>query len=839
MAKTVDQLLIEIKAETSQLQKDLKQVKSKLGESNKEAKKFKVNMRAVAAALASIGAGVAIKGIVDTTRKFEDLNATLKAITGSADTAALSFDVIRQFTAQTTFQLDSVAQAFITLLQAGIVPTEDALMDFGNLAAAFGKDISLVAQATFRAITGEMEMLKQFNVIARIEGDKLKMTFDGVSTEIDRNGRAVADYLRNIAQMKFPTAVADRANTLSGAFSNLSDAFAEFQLAIGDQFKGVLTEIVKDMTELLYAAQPLAQVIGYALKFALIAVGKPLLFLVENFKWWIGAALPLVFMGLRAAVVALSYGFFFAYSNLLKLNTAMLRFNALSKASRLNVILAAIGVLIVPLADLVFGFSDYNEEVDDTIDINEQLAASLEKPLPFLQRLGVGLKAALGTMQKFGVATKTTDQEIRELMNFEGGPLNALKQLENEYIAGRIQEMKGSTQGRSSLGLSNESRMITPRGGGPPEMRFSDVIVDFDKYKETYQALREEFFSTEFSGSTEEDVLRRIGLMSLGDLDPLLQDIRTAITDTFQDGAQIQTILDDHAKGGTMLTDMYNNAGGAAAFYGKTLEALVPILGQMLLDHKDLSDVAANMLDTIAKSKDPLRDLKKITDDNKESFRDYFDEISEKYPEMFRDFEHFVEEYNIAMDKMDKTAKKTGKTFSGELKDAVVTASNSFTNEFVSSLLEGENALQAFRDFAKNIVSQIISIFLQMAIVNKIINQVFGLEGDDALTTIDLKKKAAGGGSAYPHQPMLVGERGPELFIPHTAGNIANGMNTRNMLGGGTPIVVNQSINLSTGVVGTVRSEVMNMMPQIAEATKGAVAESARRGGTYRKAFQG
>ena len=86
---------------------------------------------------------------------------------------------------------------------------------------------------------------------------------------------------------------------------------------------------------------------------------------------------------------------------------------------------------------------------------------------------------------------------------------------------------------------------------------------------------------------------------------------------------------------------------------------------------------------------------------------------------------------------------------------------------------------------------------------------------------------------------MLVGERGPELFIPHTAGNIANGMNTRNMLGGGTPIVVNQSINLSTGVVGTVRSEVMNMMPQIAEATKGAVAESARRGGTYRKAFQG
>ena len=175
-------------------------------------------------------------------------------------------------------------------------------------------------------------------------------------------------------------------------------------------------------------------------------------------------------------------------------------------------------------------------------------------------------------------------------------------------------------------------------------------------------------------------------------------------------------------------------------------------------------------------------------------------------------------------------------TFDEELQQAVVNQSNAFTTDFVNSLMEGESALGSFKDFAQNMVSQIISIFLQMGVVNEILNSVFKLEGNDQYATFTNRK--AGGGRVQAGVPTLVGERGAELFIPNTGGTIMNNMNTKNALGSGTPVIVNQSLNFATGVVPTVRAEVTKMLPQIADVTKGAVLESAMRGGAYARGLR-
>ena len=75
--------------------------------------------------------------------------------------------------------------------------------------------------------------------------------------------------------------------------------------------------------------------------------------------------------------------------------------------------------------------------------------------------------------------------------------------------------------------------------------------------------------------------------------------------------------------------------------------------------------------------------------------------------------------------------------------------------------------------------------------------------------------------------------------MPHSSGSIMNGMLTKGMMGGGPPIVVEQHLNFATGVVPTVRAEVQNMMPQIAEVAKGAVLEASARGGAYRRGLMG
>ncbi len=91
----------------------------------------------------------------------------------------------------------------------------------------------------------------------------------------------------------------------------------------------------------------------------------------------------------------------------------------------------------------------------------------------------------------------------------------------------------------------------------------------------------------------------------------------------------------------------------------------------------------------------------------------------------------------------------------------------------------------------------------------------------------------AGGGNIQARVPSLVGERGPELFMPNTGGKILNNQETTRALGSGQPVNISQSFNVTTGVAQTVRAEIMSMMPLIEGQTVQAVADAKQRGGAF------
>ena len=64
-----------------------------------------------------------------------------------------------------------------------------------------------------------------------------------------------------------------------------------------------------------------------------------------------------------------------------------------------------------------------------------------------------------------------------------------------------------------------------------------------------------------------------------------------------------------------------------------------------------------------------------------------------------------------------------------------------------------------------------------------------------------------------------------ETVVDHSRGN------------SGGEVVVNQTINVTTGVQQTVRNEIQTLLPQIAEASKSAVLDARRRGGSFANAF--
>ena len=278
MATPVDVLLVRIEADLDDLKKDLKRLEkqnSGVGESFSKLGRL----------IGTVFAGAALAKITGTIRTFEDLEATLKAVTGSAELAKDSFDLITKFTATTTFQLEEVSGAFITLVNAGIAPTTDALQDIGNIAAARGKDIRDVAQAICNATTGEMEMLKQLGIIARVDGEKLNVTYKGVSETIERSADSIVGFIRNLSQQEFPTAIEERSNTLSGAISNLQDNISLFFMAIGDSgFKKSMTDLTKFLIDQVNNARPLAVIIGKALSGAFNTLRISLEFVTDNFR---------------------------------------------------------------------------------------------------------------------------------------------------------------------------------------------------------------------------------------------------------------------------------------------------------------------------------------------------------------------------------------------------------------------------------------------------------------------------------------------------------------------------------------------------------------------------
>jgi len=644
MATPIDKLIVEIRAETKQLRKEFDKVNSKLGKTKKQTDKLQKGFMQLAS---GVGIAAIAKSVVDTNRKFEDLEATLRAVVGGAEAASASFALIRKFTAQTTFQVDEVAQAFITLFQAGVKPSEDALRDFGNFAAGMGKSITDLAQATFNATTGEMEMLKRFGVVARLEGDKIRATFEGQTETIERSGEAITEFLRKIGRERFAGAIEERANTISGAFSNLSDAVDEFQVQIGEAgLNKQITLLARNITRLVKDLDSLSLALG----------------------------------GSAAGVLALANG-------LMKLG--------------------------------------------EIIDDNGQSIGFLSS----------------------------------DLSNFSGTVLQNFQLIAFAIMAALDDSKEGAR----------------------------DITETFDQLVNTTQTLKDVLSPDEFAEFTFLDTLiKKLDPTKLK-LEDFQENMGQLIKDTLDAAVQAQLALEMITMPDNFGERMFPNTEREffKAFEGVEARRRAEILQEMLGGFANVQE----LIDAI-----------------------------------------------LGLNEASENSIKIG----DHLREVIQAQALAFSDDFVNAILSGQNALESFKDFSRNIVSQIVAIFLQLGVVNRILNGIFGEGTFDVLGRNKLGKLSiipastgdAGGGTLQRNTPTIVGERGAEIFVPNTGGTLLNNMNSKNAMGG-QPVNIYQNVNFSTGIVPTVRAEVMSMLPQIAEVTKGAVQESAMRGGSFRRSLIG
>lgn len=170
------------------------------------------------------------------------------------------------------------------------------------------------------------------------------------------------------------------------------------------------------------------------------------------------------------------------------------------------------------------------------------------------------------------------------------------------------------------------------------------------------------------------------------------------------------------------------------------------------------------------------------------------------------------------------------------LMTSVQSMSQSISTAFADMLMAGKFNMDSLKDVFRSFVRTMIAKAIELFVINRILSMIF----PNAFAQVGsafIQKSLATGGAVHGKQPYIVGERGPELFVPHSAGSIVNSNNTRSAMGDGSGVTVVQNINVSTGVAQTVRTEIRSLMPEIAANAKNAVVDTKRRGGGFGRAF--
>lgn len=123
-------------------------------------------------------------------------------------------------------------EGFTKLVALGLNPSKEALISYGNTAAAMGKDLNQMIEAVADASTFEFERLKEFGIKSSQQADTVSFTFRGVTTTVKKNSEEIQKYLLNIGNTDFAGAMETRSKTLDGQLSSLADSFDGLVLAV-------------------------------------------------------------------------------------------------------------------------------------------------------------------------------------------------------------------------------------------------------------------------------------------------------------------------------------------------------------------------------------------------------------------------------------------------------------------------------------------------------------------------------------------------------------------------------------------------------------------------------
>ena len=264
-------------------------LQNNLKQTNKESANLTTSFLSVKSAILGFATGATIVGVVNQTKKFQDLQTILSRVAGSTENGTQVLNFLIDSAKRSTFSVQDLANSFITLSTAGINPTERLLRIFTDTASASTDQLDTLNDLTrlfAKGVQGGLGLQALNQLVAKgipafkILETELGLSKDGIEkfANTTRGANKILEALLNGLEKSFAGATEARANNLSVSLSRIGK---EADLALLNLGKNGLTQGVNDLAEafalLNKEGEPLLKFLGGISEFILTTASGALL----------------------------------------------------------------------------------------------------------------------------------------------------------------------------------------------------------------------------------------------------------------------------------------------------------------------------------------------------------------------------------------------------------------------------------------------------------------------------------------------------------------------------------------------------------------------------------
>lgn len=274
----VDMSTEKYKKKLQSMKKDTKSATAGIKES------FKSLATSWGSIVTAIGTGAFVNAIKNSRVELENAVASLSGISGGIAEANTMFDLLQQSARDCIEPFDSLQASALAIGKYGITPTAENLKALKQIALATGQQMTTAANAFGQVTMGKYEGLEQLGIKALDTGNKLQLTYKGVTQEIDKNTTALENYLIKLGESN-SQALDYLQGGMVGALNKLDNAWGDF---IREFAASPLGDIITDAVNAIAdALDSLTAYIHNSDAFSYLAVQASDTFkeIIEGFKW--------------------------------------------------------------------------------------------------------------------------------------------------------------------------------------------------------------------------------------------------------------------------------------------------------------------------------------------------------------------------------------------------------------------------------------------------------------------------------------------------------------------------------------------------------------------------